>query len=211
MMVHLIEEIAERLQEVNSILASRHDAKEVSFTDASVLARFYHDYKNTNSVIDAAEYLAHHDKDALLAQATNLAQRLREFSALDLAMWQRVDFAVIEQAHDPMCERRWKDAKDKAAELWKKYQADSNRLDMMPLDSEEYRQLDAQCEANKQAYETARKQANELYDLYKQEREQRAHVHYFEMQFLELWVAKMSQIAEAIIKDTKCLIEEGQA
>ena len=211
MMAHLIEEIAGRLQEVNSILASKHDAKGVSFDDASVLARFYHDYKNTNSLIDAAEDLAHHDKDALLAQATNLAQRLSEFSAIDLTMWQRVDFAVIEQAHDPVHERRWKDAKDKATELWKKYQADSNRLDMMPLDSEEYRQSDAQCEANKQAYETARKQANELYDLYKQEREQCAHVHYFEMQFLELWVAKMSQIAEAIIRDTKCLIEEGQA
>ena len=211
MMAHLIEEIAGRLQEVNSILASKHDAKEVSFYDASVLACFYHDYKNTNSVIDAAEYLAHHDKDALLAQATNLAQRLREFSALDLTMWQRVDFAAIEQAYDPVHERRWKDAKDKATELWKKYQADSNRLDMMPLDSQEYEQLDAQCEANKQAYETARKQANELYDLYKQEQELRAHVHYFEMQFLELWVAKMSQIAEAIIRDTRCLIEEGQA
>ena len=211
MMAHLIEEIAGRLQEVNSILASKHDAKEVSFDDASVLARFYHDYKNTNSVIDAAEDLAHYDKDALLAQATNLAQRLSEFSALDLTMWQRVDFAVIEQAHDPVYERRWKDAKDEATELWKKYQADSNRLDMMPLDSEEYRQLDAQCGANKRAYEAARKQANELYDLYKEDQEQRAHVHYFEMQFLELWVAKMSQIAEAIIRDTKCLIEEGQA
>ena len=211
MMAHLIEEIAGRLQEVNRILASGHDAKEVSFDDASVLARFYHDYKNTNSVIDAAEDLAHHDKDALLAQATNLTQRLSEFSALDLTMWQRVDFASIEQSHDQVYERRWKDAKDKAAELWKKYQADSNRLDMMPLDSQEYKQLDAQCEANKRAYKMARKQANESYDLYKQERELRAHVHYFEMQFLELWVAKMSQIAEAIIRDTKLLIEEGQA
>ena len=211
MMAHLIEEIAGRLQEVNSILVSKHDAEEVSFDDASVLARFYHDYKNTNSVIDAAEDLAHHYKDALLAQAANLAQRLSEFSALDLTMWQRVNFAVIEQAHEQVSERRWKDAKDNATELWKKYQADSNRLDMMPLDSEEYRQLDAQCEANKQAYETARKQANELYDLYKEDQAQRAHVHYFEMQFLELWGAKMSRIAEAIIRDTRCLIEEGQA
>ena len=210
-MAHLIEEIAERLQEVNSILASKHDAKEVSFDDASVLALFYHDYKNTNSVIDAAEYLAHHDKDALLAQATNLAQRLSEFSALDLTMWQRVDFAVIEQAHDPVHERRWKDAKDKATELWKKYQADSNRLDMMPLDSQEYKQLDAQCEQDKNVYEVASKRAKELYGLYRQEEEKCAHVHYFEMQFLELWIAKMSQIAEAIIRDTKCLIDEGQA
>ena len=210
-MAHLIEEIAGRLQEVNRILASKQDAKEVSFDHASVLARFYHDYKNTNSVIDAAEDLAHYDKDALLAQAANLAQRLREFSALDLTMWQCVNFAVIEQAHDPVYERRWKDVKDNATELWRKYQEDSNRLDMMPLDTEEYRQLDAQCEQDKNVYEVARKQANELYDLYKQEREQRAHVHYFEMQFLELWIAKMSQIAEAIIKDTKLLIEEGQA
>ena len=50
-----------------------------------------------------------------------------------------------------------------------------------------------------------------MYDLYKEDQEQRAHVHFFEMQFLELWVAKMSQIAEAIIRDTKGLIEEGQA
>lgn len=38
-----------------------------------------------------------------------------------------------------------------------------------------------------------------------------AHVHYFEMQFLLLWAAKMMEITEAVRNDAKRLLKEMNA
>ena len=210
-MAHLIEEIAERLQEVNRILALGNAAGETLFNDVQILTQFYHDYKNTNSIIDVAEELAHNSINNLYEQVTKLKESLQRFCSLDLGKWRNVDFVAIEQAHGQDAKRKWDVARDKATTLWKQFQADSNRLDMMPLDSEEYRQLDERCEQDKQAYEEASKMASLLYNLYQQDMEVRARIHYFEVRFLELWASKTLQIAEAIRRDVERLMKEDPA
>ena len=210
-MANLIEEIVERMHEVNRILASRSTVEEVSFDDALTLSLFYEDYKNTNKVIDAAEELAHSNVNVLLNQVIKLEDVFSKFLAFGLDMWRMVDFVAIAKTHDQEAAQSWNATKAKATKLWKQYQAESNRLDMMPFDSEEYKQLDIQCEKDKEAYEVASRQAIGLFSIYRQVEKLCAYVNYFEIQFLELLVSKMSQIAEAIRSDAEHLIEEGDA
>ena len=92
-------------------------------------------------------------------------------------------------------------AKDKATNLWRKYQTESNRLDMMDFNSEDFKTLDAQCDNIKLAYDEAHRQGEELYGIYRQEQLKCGQVHYFEMQFLELLIRKISKLVDVILKN----------
>ena len=51
-MANVIEEIIKHLQRVNHIIASRTNVSDITFADAYVVAQLYHDYQNTNGIID---------------------------------------------------------------------------------------------------------------------------------------------------------------
>ena len=71
-MANIIEEITLRLQEVNHILTSKKEAKDVSFDDALAIAQFYYDYQDTNHIIDMIEYLVRQNNEALYSSAIKL-------------------------------------------------------------------------------------------------------------------------------------------
>ena len=207
----MIEVLAEQMQDVNKIIETRTKVGDVSFKDALVLVRFYDEYKNTNEFIDEAEQCAHDNVGALLVCVTKLQGLIRRFLSFDMSVWNRVNFASLEQRHLKAYQDKWNRAKEKSTKLWKEYQSLSNRLDMMDFNSEEYRALDVECERTKEGYKMANEKTEECYAILKMEEKDCAHVHYFEMQFLLLWAAKMIDITDAIRIDTKHLLKETNA
>lgn len=207
-MANIIEEIFKRLQRVNHIIASRTNVLDITFADACVIAQFYHDYQNTNGIIDDVENLARQDGKSLYESAIGLKKEVDKFVTLDLSVWNALDFINMEQSHLNDYKERWDVAKNKATNLWRKYQTESNRLDMMDLNSEEFKTLDAQCDNIKLAYDEAHRQGEELYGIYRQEQLKCGQVHYFEMQFLELLIRKISKLVDVILKNGEHLEKE---
>ena len=210
-MSNLIEVFAEQLQDVNKIIETRTKVGDVSFKDALILLRFYDEYKNTNEFIDEAEQRAHDNIGALLVCVTRLQGLIRRLLSLDMSVWNEVNFVSLEQKHLKSYQDKWNRAKEKSTQLWQEYQSLSNRLDMMDFNSEEYRGLDIRCEQTKIDYENAHEETEECYAILKMEEKDCAHVHYFEMQFLLLWAAKMMEITDAIRIDAKRLLKERNA
>lgn len=205
----MIEKLTDRLDLVIHTITSRPNANDITFEDALVLGQFYCDFQNTNCFIDEAEKRAHHDVSALLTSVTKLKALIGQFLSLELSVWRNVDFVTLEKEHlRPYTEQSDK-AQSKANALWQKYQLESNHLDFLVFDSEEYQNLDAQCERTKQEYAMASSENNKVYSIFKEEQSKCARVHYFDMQFLELWAAKMAQITAAIINDAERLMKEG--
>ena len=204
-MANIIDEIFKRLQRVNHIIASRTNVSDITFADACVIAQFYHDYQNTNGIIDDVENLARQDRKSLYESAIDLKKEVDKFVSLDLSAWNASDFINMEQSH---LKERWDAAKDKATNLWREYQTESNRLDMMDFNSEDFNTLDAQCDNTKLAYDEAHKQGEILYSIYRQEQLKCGQVHYFEMQFLELLIRKISKLVDVILKNGEHLEKE---
>ncbi|MEO3606103.1 hypothetical protein ABG853_25105, partial [Phocaeicola vulgatus] len=82
-----------------------------------------------------------------------------------------------------------------------KYSAMSNRLDFLPLDSEEYKSLDAECSAAKAEYDEVHAHANLLYEEWQQERDRYFCVWCFKPVFLDVLVERLKGIAGSIISD----------
>ena len=202
-MANIIEEIIKRLQRVHHIIASRTNVSDITFADACVIAQFYHDYQNTNGIIDDVENLARQDEKSLYESAIGLKKEVDKFVSFDLSAWNASDFINMEQSHLNDYKERWDVAKNKATN-----QTESNRLDMMDLNSEEFKTLDAQCDNTKLAYDKAHKQGEELYGIYRQEQLKCGQVHYFEMQFLELLIRKISKLVDVILKNGEYLEKE---
>ena len=208
-MVNIIEEITIRLQEVNHILTSKKEAKDVSFDDALAIALFYYDYQDTNHVIDMMEDLVRHNKEALYSSALKLKEEVDCFMGMDLQMWKALDYHSIEQSHLKVYKDKWELIKEKATKLWQEYQSQSNRLDMMSYDDENFSALDAQCDQTKSAYDKVHKQNEEAYNIYRKEQVKCGHVHFFEMQFLELLILKLARLVHVILDDKKIVGKEG--
>ena len=99
--------------------------------------------------------------------------------------------------------------KEKATKLWQEYQSQSKRLDMMSYDDENFKVLDAQCDQTKLTYDIVHKQNDEAFNIYRKEQMKYSHVHFFEMQFLELLILKLSKLVEVILNDKELLGKEG--
>lgn len=207
-MANIIEEIFKRLQRVNHIIESRINVSDITFADVYVIAQFYHDYQNTNGIIDDVENLALQDGKNLYESAIGLKKEVDKFVSLDLSAWNALDFINMEQSHLKEYKERWDAAKDKATNLWREYQTESNRLDMMDFNSEDFKTLDAQCDNIKLAYDEAHRQGEELYSIYRQEQLKCGQVHYFEMQFLELLICKISKLLDVILRSGEHLEKE---
>ena len=189
-------------------MASRTNVSDITFADACVIAQFYHDYQNTNGIIDDVENLARQDGKSLYESAIGLKKEVDKFVSLDLSVWNALDFINMEQSHLKEYKERWDAAKDKATNLWREYQTESNRLDMMDFNSKDFKTLDAQCDNIKLAYYEAHRQGEELYSIYRQEQLKCGQVHYFEMQFLELLICKISKLLDVILKSGEHLEKE---
>ena len=185
-MANLIEEITNRLLLVNKTIPSKKAPEEIVFEDASVLAEFFADFQYTNHLIDAAEKQAQENIHALIECNGKLLDAIFSFKSLDLQIWKQVDYIRMAKKHDDLNLKELRVVEEAATKLWKQYQSESNRLDMMPFDTPEFIQLDKKCDQSREDYYKAHELAEKQFDIYRKVMNKCAHVYYFEMQFLEI-------------------------
>ena len=204
----MIRQITQRLHEVNLLLAT-YGQGGLSFEQALPLSLFYQDFNDTNLLVKEAACLIKENPGQLLDFSSSLLSETNKFLSLDRTPLQTVDFEFLFEKHLEPFELRYEKAKTVAAELWRKYSAMSGRLDFLPLDSEEYRSLDAKCGAAKAQYDGAHAHANLLYIEWVQERDRNFSVYCFKPMFLDVLVERLQGIAGSIISDIRRM-KEGE-
>lgn len=196
----MLPDISQRLREVNTLLATYKQGG-LSFEQALLPSQFYRDFNETNGLVKEAGLLFREDAKRLLEFSSSLFSEADRYLSLDRAPLQAVDFAALFEEHLKPFELRYEEAKTTATGLWRKYSAMSSRLDFLPLDSEEYKSLDAECSAAKAEYDEAHARANLLYKEWQQERDRYFCVRCFKLVFLDVLVERLKGIAGSIISD----------
>ena len=204
----MILQITQRLHEVNTLLAT-YGQGVLSFEQVLPPSLFYQDFNDTNLLVKEAACLIKENPGQLLDFSSSLLSETNKFLSLDRTPLQTVDFEFLFEKHLEPFELRYEKAKTVAAELWRKYSAMSGRLDFLPLDSEEYRSLDAKCGAAKAKYDGAHAHANLLYIEWVQERDRNFSVYCFKPMFLDVLVERLQGIAGSIISDIRRM-KEGE-
>ena len=203
----MIQQITRRLQEVNTLLATCRQDR-ITFEQAVPLSLFYKDFNVTNRIVTDATAMFHEDAGRLLEFSTSLCSETETYLSLDRAPLQPVDFEALFEEHLKPFELRHEEAKAAATRLWRDYSAMSNRLDLLPHDSEEYRSLDAECDAAKARYDEAHARVNLLYREWRQERDRTFCVYCFKPMFLDVLVERLQGIAGSIISDIRRMKED---
>lgn len=199
----MIQQITQRLREVNALLTAytTHEQGGLSFEQALLLSLFYQDFNDTNILVREAACLVRENPGELLEFSSSLLSETDRYLPLDRTLLQSVDFAALFEEHLKPFELRYGEARTAATGLWREYSAMSNRLDFLPMDSEEYRTLDKECDAVKAEYDEARAHANLLYKEWQRERDRYFCVRCFKPMFLDVLVERLKGIAGSIISD----------
>lgn len=203
----MIQQITQRLSEINTLLTACKQ-EDFSFEKALPLSLFYRDFSGTNSLVSEATGLAKENPGELLQLSSSLISESDRYLSLDKSVLQAVDFKTVFEEYIKPFEHRYEEAKVTATKLWQAYSAISNRLDFMPLDSEEYTRLSAECDAKKAEYDTAHAQTGHLYKEWQQERDRYFCVYCFRPMFLDVLVERLKGIAESIIADIRRIQED---
>lgn len=203
----MIQQITQRLSEINTLLTTCKP-EDFSFGRALALSLFYRDFSDTNSLVCEATGLAKENPGQLSELSSSLISEADRYLSLDRSVLQTVDFKTVFEEHLRPFERRYEEAKETATILWQNYSAMSNRLDFLPLDSEEYKSLDAECDAAKAEYDKVHAHVNLLYDEWQQERDRYFCVYCFKPMFLDVLVERLKGIAESIMADINLMKED---
>jgi hypothetical protein len=192
------------LHTVSSLLTKFVQEGDLCFTDKLQLALLYDELRDTNTIIECAEKEAKADIEQLANDATELKNEVENIVhtiADNRPLLTNVDCKAECDAYLKPFESAHNGAMQKATVLWQEYTAMSNRLDMMDMQSEEYKTLDATCNGKKAEYDKAHAEVETLYAKYDAERRRIAKLYYFDITIAELLITKICQIAEATIKD----------
>lgn len=204
----MIQQIPQRLQEVNTLLAGcRQNC--VTFEQALLLSLFYKNFNDTNRIVKEASVMYLEDAEQLKTIASSFLSEAERFMSLDIAGLQSVDFAAIFEEHLKPLELRYEEAKEISTGLWREYSAMSNRLDFLSLNSDEYKSLDTLCNATKTEYDGAHALTDRLYNEWQQERDRTFCVYCFKPVFLVVLVERLKGISESIVSDIRRTKEES--
>lgn len=204
----MIQQIPQRLQEVNTLLATcKQDS--VTFEQALLLSLFYKDFNETNQIVTEAAAMFQDDAEQLNEISFSLFSEAENFLSLDITGLQSVNFEGIFNDHLKPYEAKYDEAREIATGLWREYSAMSNRLDFLPLDSDEYMSLDRDCDRKKLEYDEAHARVNHLYNEWQQERERTFCVYCFKPMFLSVLVERLKGISESIISDIRWMKEDA--
>ena len=192
------------LHTVSSLLTKFVQEGDLCFTDKLQLALLCDELRDTNTIIECAEQEAKADIKQLAKDANalqNEAEHIVKTIANNRPLLINIDCKAECDAYLKPFESAHNGAMQKATVLWQEYSAMSSRLDMMNMQDEEYKMLDAACEAKKEEYDKAHAEVETLFAKYDAERRRIAKLYYFDITIAELLITKICQIAEAIIKD----------
>ena len=198
--------IANRLEEINGILSSN---TEPTLEQAMLFFKFFNEFQDTNTLIEAAEALAHKSLDELANEIATLSVCIDRFMTLKGLNVFPIDYkSICKQMLHPY-EEMYGKAKDISTQLWRDYQSMSNRLDYLPFDSDEYKELDRQCDAAKSAYDKAHADTNQAYQEYDAKQREYADLNFFKTEYVYVLIDKIKEIAESIKLDICNLRKEG--
>ena len=192
------------LHTVSSLLTQFAQEGDLCFAEKLQLATLCDELRDTNAVIECAEQEAKVDIKQLSKEANDIkeeAESIAQTIATNKQQFASINCKAECDAHLHPFESAYNDAMQRATALWQEYTAISNRLDMTDMQSEEYKILDADCDAKKAEYDKARAEVESLHAKYDVERRRIAKLYYFDITVTELLISKIRQIAEAIIKD----------
>lgn len=207
-MIMMIQQITQRLHEVNGLLATcKQDS--ITFEQALLLSLFYRDFNDTNRIVTEAAAMFQDDTEQLNDISSSLFSEAEEYLSLDITGLQSVSFESIFNDHLKPHEAKYDEARDIATGLWREYSAMGNRLDFLPLDSDEYMSLDRDCDRKKQEYDEAHARVNHLYNEWQQERERTFCVYCFKPMFLSVLVERLKGISESVISDIRRMKEDA--
>lgn len=210
MIMPVINDISLRLHKLNAALAEACRQKRLAFDGALRFALFYRDCKDTNIMVAEAETLAASDADALFQSSLSLLSETETYLSTDKEVLRNTDFEALFNEHTAPFKKRHEEAKDSATELWRKYSSMAGRLDFLPLDSEEYKALDKECDNAKAEYDKAHSLSAQLYDEWREEEKRCFCVYCFNPMFMDVLVMRIKTIAESIAGDIKRM-KEGDA
>ena len=192
------------LHTISSLLIKFAQEGDLCFADKLQLATLCDELRATNTIIEYAEQEAktnirqlENDAKAMKEEAESIAQTIAD----NKQVLASIDCKAECDAYLHPFESAYNEAMQKATALWQEYTAMSNRLDMTDMQSEEYKTLDADCDAKKAEYDKAHAGVESLHAKYDAERRRIAKLYYFDITVTELLISKIRQIAEAIIKD----------
>ena len=192
------------LHTISSLLTKFVQEGDLCFTDKLQLALLCDELRDTNTIIECAEKEAKTDIKQLADDANVLkdeAEHIVKTIADNRPLLISVDYKAECDAYLKPFESAHNEAMQKATVLWQEYTSMSNRLDMVNMQSEEYKALDTACNAKKAEYDNAHAEVETLYAKYDTERRRIAKLYYFDITIAELLITKIFQIAEAIIID----------
>ena len=192
------------LHTISSLLTKFAQEGDLCFAEKLQMATLCDELRHTNTIIEYAEQEAktdilqlQQDAKAIKDEATSIANTI----ASNRQVLAGIDCKAECDAHLHPFESAYNEAVQKATALWQEYTAMSNRLDMTDMQDEEYKTLDADCDAKKAEYDKAHAEVESLHAKYDAERRCIAKLYYFDITVTELLITKIRQIAEAIIKD----------
>lgn len=195
----MITDIVPRIREVNRIIAGCSSGT-MPFEQAFALARFYYDFQDTNAIIAEAEAMAADDMVGLRYVAVSLkagtATLLNNIRLLD-----GIDFRETANAHSRYYHALFQKASDELNPYWKRYCELNNRLDYLPLGSEDYKETEKECEAAKAEHDRRQADVKEIYAEYERENRRAGDVFSLKAPHLYALVTKLDGIAASIIHD----------
>lgn len=203
----MMTDISQRLQEVNDTLTASCGQKELSFDEALCLSLFYRDFKDTNALVEEAESLAGQDAARLHGLARSLLSETERYFSLDKSAMSNTDYETLFENHLKPIEERFNEVKAVATRLWREYSDKGNRLDYLPMDSDEYETLEKECDKAKDEYDRAHTTADLLYKEWTRERDRCFCVWCFKPVFMDVLASRLKGIAESIVNDLERMKE----
>ena len=175
-----------------------------SFEDLLSLYILYKEYNHTDSIIDYAKAVIDSGEgiDQLLADAMELNQHVTDCCQLyrnNQQVFDAIDSLSLFKAYIKPFQDAEKAEIDIATPLWMEYQRLSNRLDYLDFDSDEFKKLDAQCDAVKAEYDIHHARVNELHRICDQEIRRCSGAMSFTLEDLSVLFFYMQRISQTII------------
>lgn len=195
-----LNELISRLQTVIGICQSEKGT--LTFEEAFAVARFYYDSQDTNAIIDAAEEMAKQNPEGLKAIFMELKSEVEKMLKA-LPNIAGVDFNKIGRNYSDGFYDAFNEASKALAPLREKVYHLNNRLDFLPLDSEEYFQTEKELEEVKTELEPGQKEVKAKYAVYDRELKKSSILGSFKTAYLEVLLIKLGQIVDAVLTDLK--------
>ena len=198
------------IQTLNADLARMEELMKsllVTPTDFETLLSLYLLYKehqHTNTLIDYAEGVLKSGEgiDRLLADATELNQLVTRCNQLytdNQEAFDSIDNDVLFETHIKPFRDAEKAEADIAAPLWTEYQRMSNRLDYLDGDSDEFKELEPECDAVKAEYDSHHAKVNELHRIWGDEVKRCSVALSFTLEDLSVLFFYLQRISQTII------------